>query len=92
MPKRSARKIPSTELSPDDQWVMLSQQKSPKVTLYSIQDQTTVALWPPDIDQDKAWEWEDRGIRRCCFAPDSRRVLTCSDDGTGRIWGSMGSS
>ena len=79
--------FPRAELSPDDQWVMLSQQKSPKVTLYSIQDQTTVALWPPDIDQDKAWEWEDRGIRRCCFAPDSRRVLTCSDDGTGRIWG-----
>lgn len=79
--------FPRAELSPDGQCVMLSQPNSPIVLLYSIRDQSTVVLCPPDIDQDKVWEWEDRGIRRCGFAPDSRRVLTCSEDGTGRIWG-----
>ena len=74
---------PRAQFSPDGRHILVSTSRSPKVTILSLTDGTEVHLMPPAAGS----VWEDHGIAHCAFSPDGTRVLTCSEDTTGRIWG-----
>jgi WD40 repeat protein len=75
--------FPRAHFSSDGKRILLSASRSPEVSVLSLADGTVVDLKPPDAEP----VWEDHGIDRCEFSPDSTRVLTCSEDMTARIWG-----
>lgn len=75
--------FPRAQFSADGKRILLSNSRSPSVSVLSLTDGTVVDLNPPEAEKF----WEDHGIHRCEFSPDGTRVLTCSEDTTARIWG-----